>query len=73
MATITKGTQVRYRGCFGTAQPEVVKVVRIERSIETHSKYGKKVASVPFEEREYCIFDLDNGHWCYGDQIDEIV
>lgn len=73
MDTIKVGTKVRYRGCFGMGQPEVVKVERIERSIEKRSKYGKKVASVPFAEREYCIFDLDNGHWCYGEQIDEIV
>ena len=67
------GTKVKYRGCFGSGLPEIVEVEHIERGESVHSKYGKPVDSVPFYRREYCVFDLSNGHWCYGDQIDSIV
>ena len=67
------GTEVKYRACFGAEKPTNVVVTRIERSEYKRDKYGEEVDSVPFEEREYCVFDLNNGHWCYGEQIDEIV
>jgi hypothetical protein len=40
-------------------------------------KYGTPVDSVTMEEikkytHEY-VFDLDNGHWCYGEQVKGIV
>ena len=67
------GTKVKYRGCFGSGSPEIVEVRNIERGESIYSKYGKPVGSVPFSCRERCVFDLSNGHWCYGDQIDSIV
>lgn len=67
------GTKVKYRGCFGTDKPSDVVVTHIERSEHKRDKYGDEVDSVPFDEREYCVFDLDNGHWCYGEQIDKII
>ncbi len=73
MDTIRIGTSVSYRGCFGTEKPTIVKVLGIERGKYKREKYGTKVTEVPFSKREYCVFDLDNGHWCYGEQIDKIV
>ena len=54
-------------------KPTVVEVKYIQRSEYKRDKYGVEVDSVPFSEREYCVFDLNNGHWCYGEQIDSIV
>ena len=67
------GTKVMYRGSFGRGLLETVKVTDIERNERKGEKYGgKSVKSVPFSEREYCVFVLDNGHWCYGFQIESI-
>ena len=74
MAKIIKvGSLIKYRGDFGTATPSVVSVTNIERSEYKRDKYGKPVNEVPFSEREYCVFVLDNGHWCYGEQIDDVI
>ena len=70
---IKVGTKVKYRGCFGMDKPTIVEVTHIERSEYKRDKYGVEVDSVPFSEREYCVFCLNNGHWCYGEQIDSIV
>ena len=70
---IKVGTKVKYRGCFGMDAPTIVEVTHIERSEYKRDKYGVEVDSVPFAEREYCVFCLNNGHWCYGEQIDSIV
>ncbi len=73
MNIIRIGTSVSYRGCFGIEKPTIVKVIGIKRSDYKRDKYGIEVKEVPFDEREYCVFALDNGHWCYGEQIDKIV
>lgn len=37
-------------------------------------KYGKVVSSMNMEERSRnYILDLNNGHWCYGSQVLEIL
>lgn len=70
MKEIKVGTTVKYRGCFGMFDPTLVKVKAIYRSEYKRCKYAdEKVDSVSFDEREYCIFILDDGHWCYGEQI----
>ena len=70
---IKAGTKVKYRGCFGMDAQTIVEVKYIQRSEYKRDKYGVEVDSVPFSEREYCVFSLNNGHWCYGEQIVEIV
>lgn len=70
---IKVGTKVKYRGCFGMDAPTIAEVTHIERSEYKRDKYVVVVDSVPFSEREYCVFCLNNGHWCYGEQIDSIV
>ena len=70
---IKKGTKVIYRPCFGIFEPIEVVVSYVQRSEYKRCKYGNIVESVPFAEREYCVFGLSDGHWCYGEQIDNIV
>lgn len=67
------GSKVKYRGDFGVAPATEVIITGIERSEYKRDKYGEPVQEVPFSEREYCVFDLDNGHWCYGEQIDKLI
>ena len=71
--TIKVGSKILYRGCFGIDNPTTAIVEHIERSEYKRDKYGKPVNEVPFSEREYCVFVLDNGHWCYGEQIDDVI
>lgn len=73
MKEILKGSKVMYRPCFGMFAPKLVTIKYIERSEIKRCKYGVEVDSVPFSEREYCVFVLDDGHWCYGEQIDSVV
>ena len=73
MEVIKLGSKVKYRPCFGMFEPKVVTINYMERSEYKRCKYGVEVDSVPFSEREYCVFILDDGHWCYGEQIDSIV
>lgn len=35
-------------------------------------KYGNSVASAPVGAGNY-VLCLDNGHWCYGDQVISII
>lgn len=66
------GSRVRYRGNFGSGPSEITKVKGIE-VCEEGDKYGIPVDSIPFTEKDSCVFDLEDGHWCYGDQIDKII
>ena len=70
---IKVGSKVIYRPCFGLEPQTKVKVVYILQSEYKRCKYGDEVQSIPFSKREYATFGLDNGHWCYGEQIDEVV
>lgn len=69
---IKVGSNVRYRGCFGIAEPKDVCIEWIIRSEQKRCKYGDEVDSVLFADREYCVFGLSDGHWCYGEQIDVV-
>jgi hypothetical protein len=35
-------------------------------------KYGIDMPKVFVEDKDRCTFDLDNGHWAYGYQVDPI-
>lgn len=48
-------------------------VEHIERSKYKRSKDGEVVPEIPFAERDYGVFCLDNSHWCYGEQIDDVI
>lgn len=72
------GTKVAYRQS-GNRSLSIAKVVGIEEC-ECGEKYGESIDKVDFSKRagdywqgvEY-TFDLDNDHWCRGDQIVRIV
>ena len=70
---LKKGTKVLYRPLFGFGPQTEVTILSIDRCERKGSKYGKEVNSIPFKDKDYGVYDLDNGHWCYGDQIDAIV
>jgi hypothetical protein len=72
MGIIKVGTEVEYRGSFGRGCPAVVRVESIE-ACEPGDKNGTPVQAVPFSGKDSCVFDLSDGHWCYGEQIDRIV
>ena len=66
---IKVGSKVMWRGGWGSDPAVEATVIGIERTEEPHEKDGTPVDSIDFYDREYAVFDLDNGHWCYGDQI----
>ena len=70
---IKVGSRVMWRGGFGSEPAVEAKVKRIEETDEPHDKYGREVDSIDFENRDCSVIDLDNGHWCYGDQIEDVL
>lgn len=70
---IKVGTEVMYRGCFGMFEPKLAVVQYIEQSEYERCKYGVEVPSVPFSHKDYCVFVLNDGHWCYGEQVVSVV
>jgi hypothetical protein len=75
MATNTNfvkiGDTVMWRGNFGTSEPKEAKVVGLQVSRSERVKYGRiaKKASWTKVRENKVVFDLDNGHWAYGEQI----
>ena len=67
------GSKVVYRGCFGTFPPKEAVVLGIAQSNYKRDKDGYPVNYISFADREYATFDLDDGHWCYGEQIDSVI
>jgi len=65
------GDTVLWRGCFGTESEQPVKVKRMEVTATPRTKYGDEVESVAWSvvRENRVILDLDNGHWCYAEQI----
>jgi hypothetical protein len=59
---IKLGTKVDSR--FG--EGKVVGIALCEREGE---KEGIAIDKVWIDLKDRCVFDLDNGHWCYGYQI----
>jgi hypothetical protein len=58
------GTKVSSR--FGTA-----KITGIELC-KNGEKYGIGQEKIFVEDKDRCTFDMDNGHWAYGYQINPI-
>jgi hypothetical protein len=56
------GTKVDSR--FGEA-----KVTGIDLCEKEGEKDGIRVDRIWVDLKDRCIFDLDNGHWCYGYQL----
>jgi len=62
---IQQGTKVNSR--FGDA-----KVTRIELCRAVGDKEGLQVDKIFVEDKDRCVFDLDNGHWQYGTQVEVV-
>ena len=70
---IKVGSRVMWSGGWGSEPAVEAKVERIEETDEPHDKYGREVDCIDFEDRDCAVLDLDNGHWCYGDQIEDVL
>ena len=67
------GSKVIYRGTFGMGYPEEVTIEGISKCEFEGDKNGTPIDEIPFDEKDNCIFDLDNRHWCYGKQIHGVI
>ncbi len=70
--TIKVGDDVVWRGGFGQDMPLSATVKGMTLTDNPREKYGESVDEVDlYSVREnLVVFDLDNGHWCYSEQID---
>tara|TARA_A100001201_G_scaffold140650_1_gene134207 strand:+ start:917 stop:1117 length:201 start_codon:yes stop_codon:yes gene_type:complete len=46
------------------------KITKIELCEKVGDKYGIEIKEIYTDLVDRCVFDLDNGHFAYGDQID---
>jgi hypothetical protein len=72
MANILKvGDAVSWKGSFGMAAPQIVRVQGMEITEYPRTKEGDPVDEVSWDivKENRVIFDLDNGHWAYSEQI----
>ena len=67
------GTKVTWSGSWNTNPEQEVIVEGISKREFDGDKEGTPIDEIPFEEKDNCIFDLDNTHWCYGSQIHGII
>lgn len=67
--TLKIGSKVVYRGAWGTAFPKESEIEGIQLC-ENGDKYGEDIEECNEGNYENCVFDLTDGHWCYGYQID---
>jgi hypothetical protein len=69
---IKVGSKVIYKGSWGGDPEKEVEVLRIEKCEEEGDKYGTQVDDILWDEKDYGVYDLSDGHWCYGYQIVEL-
>ena len=72
---VSVGDTVIYCGSFGAGPAKSVTVKALTLTEGKRQAYGKTVPSVSVEEIDAGLvcFDLSDGHWCYSDQIKEII
>ncbi len=69
--SVKVGTKIKHYLFGGTICEGVVQSIE---KCENGSKYGRIISSMPMENRSRSyVLDVDNGHWCYGDQVISIV
>ena len=70
--TIKIGGAVVWRGSFGEGTPLCATVKGLTLTGNPREKYGIEVNEVHKRDvrDNRVLFDLDNNHWCYSDQID---
>ena len=71
--TLRIGMTVIYCGGFGSLPPKPAVVKAIDLCEDEHEKYGEEVEEVAVQDIRRCCLILDDNHWCYGYQIEEIV
>ena len=67
------GSKVIYRGAWGTEPEKEVTIEGMQLCEEEGDKYGIDTDEIPWEQKNYGVYDLSDGHWCYGYQIVELV
>ena len=67
--TLKVGSKVMWRGSWGVELPKETTIEGIQLC-ENGDKYGFDVEECSESNYTDCVFDLANGHWCYGHQID---
>lgn len=70
---IKVGSRVMWRCSWGSDPAVEAKVECIEETNDPHEKDGWAVDCIDFENRDCSVIVLDNGHWCYGDQIEDVL
>ena len=69
--SVKVGTKIKHTLFGGGSYEGIVKSIE---KCKDGEKYGTMVSSMPMEKRSRnYVLDLDNGHWCYGDQLLSIV
>lgn len=69
--SVKVGTKIKHT-LFGGGSYEGV-VNGIEKC-KDGEKYGNPISSMSMDKRSRnYVLDLDNGHWCYGDQVLSVV
>ena len=70
--TIKVGDDVVWRGGFGQDMPLSAMVEGMTLTEHPREKYGMEVDKVSVQnvQENRVVFDLDNGHWCYSEQIE---
>ena len=75
MSTATRSVQVGdtilYRPAWGMFDPTAVKVTAMETTEFPRQKYGAPATEVSYGmiRQNRVLFTLDNGHWCYAQQV----
>lgn len=63
------GSKVSYKGAWGTQPEKMVTIEGIEHCKREGDKYGTSVKEIPWVMKDYGVYNLSDGHWCYGYQI----
>jgi hypothetical protein len=71
--TIKIGSKVSYKGAWGTQPEKEVTIEGIEQCEEKDQKEGYPVEEINWSEKDYGVYDLSDGHWCYGYQIVSLI
>ncbi len=74
MDIVKVGDTVLWKGAFGSGPEQEAVVKGLEITGVPYEKEGDSVDEVPWSlvRRGLVVFDLENGHWAYSNQISKI-